>query len=664
MENVRPKDSKRPLAEFIDTIAAISSRDEETRCGGVLDKVIGFPEVSGQLLERLHDEFLEELEKFGWADVGRWIDSWTLSYRAGLEGLATAARNAHKRFGSHYRIMTTWNSKLRVSLKAIPWDDFNTRKILCAFSSAVDASRAIGPPPSLTGFVADAAGIAAEQLLNEAYGLYTADLNADRKSVKHKTELFAELMFGYRNPGQSLKPELTVGEDAERWLREYYIKRQQNESTRLPHTAGGASLNMADALAGMGFPAHGFWPYHPEQLAGARLACCGSPDAVRRCWFDGNWQWRDTACSAAGGGDDDTGHAHPVRLSLVTPFAPHSEPFVVPHHGATVKPASHGRVIFQFKDHRAADYFQDANAAPGRWPGRALFSRWQWNGIDTGEGDSAVFEDADQNAMQHVREAAYHRVILSGIQWLEDQPLIDKLGQQCRGLPIHHEISGRFDTRKAVEDYLRVLRGVYPHASEKTAGMNDGELKSFTSWYGTETFVAPLPARGDTLLQRLFRAMRVREVLDLDWLYVHGNEIDLTVVRPDHDEQFAKELQTAMLLAKVCVVSALHVRSDILTVPARFEPSFPPKALLAMYQFARDMADAFGRTPGETQTLYERALLGGCVCGHPGLPGVVAIPVYWPDPEDGCSMTAAGDIASGVTAAIAPSVAQQALTAA
>jgi hypothetical protein len=92
------------------------------------------------------------------------------------------------------------------------------------------------------------------------------------------------------------------------------------------------------------------------------------------------------------------------------------------------------------------------------------------------------------------------------------------------------------------------------------------------------TFFSAAPAEGkDSLLQRLFRAIRVRDRFQLAWLYVHGNDIDIAVVdgaplrtetgkRREHLER----LRDAMLLAKVTVFAALHVRSRIDKVEDRF----------------------------------------------------------------------------------------------
>ena len=130
--------------------------------------------------------------------------------------------------------------------------------------------------------------------------------------------------------------------------------------------------------------------------------------------------------------------------------------------------------------------------------------------------------------------------------------------------------------------------------------------------------------------------------------------IDITVVRTGNGSEYCGNLRDAMLFAKVAVFAALHVRSGVTDVPDRFEPSCPPKGFVALYQFAEDYARQYGRTTDSERTEIRQSLiLDGFVSGRPNMPDVIAVPVYWPDPEKGCIVTGAGDISSGVTAAFA-----------
>jgi len=52
--------------------------------------------------------------------------------------------------------------------------------------------------------------------------------------------------------------------------------------------------------------------------------------------------------------------------------------------------------------------------------------------------------------------------------------------------------------------------------------------------------------------------------------------------------------------------------------------------------------------------LHRQILVEGYVDDLSGVPGLVVVPVYWPEPKQGFSATGAGDITSGVVAALAP----------
>ena len=233
---------------------------------------------------------------------------------------------------------------------------------------------------------------------------------------------------------------------------------------------------------------------------------------------------------------------------------------------------------------------------------------------------------------------------------------------------VHHEISATFDQPERVTDYCEILEAVLENASVRSAGINEEELAAFTSWQSTDIFSAA-PAEGkDSLLQRLFRAIRVRDRFQLAWLYVHGNDIDIAVVdgaslARDAGERraYLEQLRDAMLIAKITVFAALHVRSKITKVEDRFGPSCSPKGLLALSQFAEAFATQYapageGRDKREQaiKEIRKRILREGMVDGVAGAPTIVTVPVYWPDPADGCSLTCGGDICSGVTAAFAP----------
>ncbi len=638
-----------PLREFIENISKIKFRHEENRCIGVLDKVIFFPEKSREALEGAHAAFLKELQALGWDDVVRWIEASHTSYLQDMKELARVTENTQKLLGTHGRVVVGWNERLRELIEREQLDRLvGDRKVLCAFSSAVDATYRIGP----TGWVSlvDHASVCvpakAADLVKEAYEAYREDPSKDRNEVETVVEALAAIMYAYRNPKANLKPTLKPESEAENWIRQLFIDWR---SRQFKTTGGGASLNIGDALGGLGIDSHVFWPYHSNFLAETMLTCSGTRGVLKRCWFDDSWIWKSSDFDEHGGVRDCTGFPHPVRLSVILSFSPDSQPINFPDTSDTIKAGDEARLIFQFKGHRTASFFEHSTVLSNNWTAPAVFGRWRW--INENE----VFETDEDQSVKAIRNASYHRVILSAFQRANTED-ITRLSGQCAGLRIHHEISGAFENRKEVERYDKVLRSIYRLEEEtliRTAGMNDGELAAFTSWDHTTVFAAA-PAKGkDSLLQTLLRARRVREVYKLDWLYVHGNDIDIAVVRPEFDKPRAEELRNAMLIAKVVVCAALHVRSGIENVPPLFEPSCSPKGFLAHYQFAVAFARQYAESERQRGEIQKEILLNGIWLGETGIPSVVVIPVYWPDPQQGCSMTGAGDISSGVTAALA-----------
>jgi hypothetical protein len=648
-----------PLLRFIDEIARIGSNAERHRCLDVLEALIALPETSHTALTDSHKLFLKELNNLEWADVVRWIESRHTSYLEAMKELARVTMETRRVGVTQRTILTLWGDRLRGLISSDHLTKITKdRKVLCAFSSAVDATYSIDEK-GWTLVLEHAAGFTrstADDLLKKAYQVYQGDPEKDRKDVATVIEALATILYAYQHPKGNLKPNLVKQSEAERWMRQLFV--DFRKASRLAFTGGGASLNIADALAGLGLESHAFWPYHDDTLAGTSLGCGGAPSVLKRCWFDDNWAWQCSDFNEVGGKKDRTGHPHPVRLSLILSFSPGSQLINVPGIAAAIEPEGAARLIFQFMGHRNPGFFfEDPAGNPGEWNTPPRFGRWRWKGGKKSGKEEP--ERAEPKAVENLREGGYHRVILSAFQ--RPGTAIKELSDQCTGMRIHHEISGAFESRSEVERYHQVIREVFRPGDKnrvRTSGMSDGELAAFTSWAGTDLFAAAPPVGKDSFIQSLFRASKVREAYDLDWLYVHGNDIDIAVVRPGKPEKDMSALRDAMLVAKVVVSAALHLRSKIIAVPPEFEPSCSPKGFLALYQFALSFASQYA-TDGDDRErelveIQKQILQDGYWCGQKKVPAVVVVPVYWPDPQKGCSMTGAGDISSGVTAALAP----------
>jgi len=635
---------------LIDFLRQVSERRnlyrEEARVIRALNNVAVLPERAEAQLEKMSTQFSQIVRGLGWHDLPDWIQDEVPSYQASIEDLAGAAQLRH----AYY--VTGWNNKLRDELDLDHWIKMlQRRKILCAFSSAVDATLDLGQAgrnnlDTFLDFAANFASLPKAELLSKGRDNYQRDKH-DRKDVSTVEDVIAELMFGFENPNAYLKPNLEPESDAERLMREFYIA----HGSRLNRGGGGASLNIADVLAALRCEVHTFWPYHSSELASASLCCLGGRHVkeLRRCWFANDWCWEDSPFDEPGAVRDGTPYAHPVRMSIPVSFGKKTKP--IPS-SPQVRPAGPGRVIFQFKGYRSADFFLDKSAAAGEWDLINFFCRWR--------GKNAVTQLPPAEKMSEVSKIDYHRIILSGFQRQDKKTLrrnVNRLSAQCADLPIHHEISARFDSRDEVETYSWILQKVFDKARRKTAGMNPEELRAFTSWPGTDAYEALTSVWPESLVERCLRAARVRQLFDLDWMYVHGAELDIAIVKESASVSTFRELRSAMLFAKVAVFSALHVRSRKTAVPRDFEPCCSPKGILALYRFAHDFSRKFVKSSSRRQAVQDKILRAGFVTNAvlpPGKAGIVVAPVYWPPPQKGMSPTGAGDICSGLVAALGP----------
>ena len=637
--------------------AANSLRGEEERCVNVLEALRSFPPHIAAMLEKLDEIFALSLEGTRWKDTNRWIESWASPYGERVKRLSKIVGETWDQLGSINVLMSEWNGRLRSLADPATWRGRLPGRVLCAFSSAVDATYVLDSEASLQRLLEHAAKFSragrqdlhgTEDLLNESFQAY-GDKREEASWVATVPGAVAEIMYAYKHPEGSLKP--TLREDAREWIRKLCLDFGKSEAG-ISTSGGGASLNIADALGGIGVPTDVYWPYHPELLARQRLHCTGADDSgLQRAEFDTRWKWRRKRFS-------NPAVDHPVRLSVILSFSPESPPIGSQILPDAVEPKGSGRLIFQFPDYMSAEYFSTPEGAPEKWPKRNCFCRVEKRGKEV-----RLFS-ARNTGMKEVKKQAYHRVILSGFQ--RDEASARDLGRQCGGLRVHHEISATFDRPEVVKSYCEILNTVLSRAAARSAGINEEELAAFTSWQSTDIFSAAQAEVKDSLLQRLFRAIRVREYFKLDWLYVHGNDIDIAVVNRDilprdKGRQFLEQIRDAMLIAKVTVFAALHVRSGIETPEERFGPSCSPKGFLALFQFAaafaRQYAPADKRTDVQKQNikdLQSQILMHGIVDSRPDAPIIVTVPVYWPDPAEGCAMTGAGDICSGVTAALAP----------
>src|SRR5262249_10524814 len=96
-----------------------------------------------------------------------------------------------------------------------------------------------------------------------------------------------------------------------------------------------------------------------------------------------------------------------------------------------------------------------------------------------------------------------------------------------RGIVTHWEIGG-INSPQLLDDLAEIAKGRI-----KSASLNHTELKAITEGpeFPPPRYHYPLPAALSNILDRYNRALHVARALDLDELYVHGNDVDLIIRR-------------------------------------------------------------------------------------------------------------------------------------
>lgn len=443
---------------------------------------------------------------------------------------------------------------------------------------------------------------------------------------------------------------------------------------------GGAPANMAYVLGHMGIQVHLHCPYPSEELEWKELASSvqylsfhrnnpqwglfKSPNpnlplpfktTVGIAWFPGSgWTLQKPGFIV---------HArHPGRALFIGKY-----------------PRSHQNRPWQrVKVTKVSGYWQgewedDLKA----WPYPTLFC----NSLQVTKRGTLVITPVDPSAIaQLARDQRYDLALIKDVSRTGHDVLdqakkaqLDALRQT--GIPIHTELSPGFDF-----SYLRDLVSGSPHGDTSywSGGLNHDELPEVadkvlkTLQYGSPDrhppVILPLAGLGN-LLQRFFLAYHTVQLLGLDWLYVHGNELDLAVWRPKacgEVQGSGERLRKAMLLAKAAVVAAMieRTRSKAHKQEAedrlRQQASLAPKGFLALLAFARDFSEWVHRWARGQLGLQldnkERIWRTLCSEGFwelKGKFGVAIAPVFWPDLARYLNATGAGDFSTAIMATYA-----------
>jgi len=440
------------------------------------------------------------------------------------------------------------------------------------------------------------------------------------------------------------------------------------------HLLGGAAGNMAYALSHLGWPTTVHGPYHAEGLNWSELhrsarfmnldpadapfsqaaeAVAGLP-CKTTVGFQISPTWTHDGLKVTA---DRAARALFIGKNPVIPGKPPARQKV--------------RIHAQGKD---PEWEREPNTG---WPDPGTFSSIAANGSNL---DIVLPDQSDMKRTLDRADAPIALAILGGLGGVLDQGVLNDMqvrqiaGLRSCGIAVHTEVSGRcnFTLLKSLIDQAE---GDAPSGPRKwSIGLNQediaeitGTLRGASRKYREQEPLDTLfaPRGGDeSLFRRFLRARHLLQRLDVSWVYVHGNDLDIAVWNDEALPGAGARLRQAMLLAKGAVIAGMIRR----LVPPALMPfvqahlrdtAIAAGGLGALVRFAEDIAR--WQTPigedGTIATCAEQKLArrfleqdGYLVC-RDGT-GVAAAPVYWPEAvAPYLSATGAGDITSAIVAA-------------
>lgn len=573
------------------------------------------------------------------------------------------------------QFVRSWTKALRRSLTLDP----PCARVLCGFGSVADTIYQLDQQGDEIGvflkWVADKLGfLSVDQVMDT--GLQKSQnsdlmrgLTKDDGKASDLLEVVALLFWCMQNGGK--KPVLTKP-DVQRQMLEYVEwRRQQSNPQVMTDMIGGASGNMCYVLRHLGLDVVAYWLYHPEPVAKKSPYCLlrlipksGAkkeelPAGQKGIYFDANNQM----------------HEDPIRRSVSFEFP---QGMIIKKSDQSIAKTAHlrDRAIYQIPIHRSPSRPWSAVflrvPAPGGgtidlavdraevqrildhdgWPFIPLFATWHI------QRDQLVIEVTDDQTLRQIGEQINY-FILSGVHALgfelmktplrlEGGTSGPSLGSVVKhhlirqlqvlvdsGVVIHTEIPSM--TPEVFDLVGDVIRG-----RVRSVGLNDDDLLRVTgedAYRGTRFFYAPLSwdeqSKADryrAVFRRFQRADHLARELDVDELYMHGNDVDLVKRRQVVRGAIWRETE-ANLLAKAAVVLALMQRVAGTSPVAPISPILTVEGLYGFLKFARDFAH--NRHPENAERrrqIFEEII----ECKYffernPEAYSVIVTPVLWPD---------------------------------
>lgn len=593
-----------------------------------------------------------------------------------------------------------WHQMLDSSL-AIPENRPN--HILCAFSSVID-NELILSQEETNRFV--------RFLEEKGVNLPKAEAKQVR-NCEGPEDVMAKVFDLFRRPNEGLKPYLE--NKGVRDLLQEYFDQERVESNRPRCQLGGSSAIQAGTLSNLpGQIVDAIFYYYPatslgfsDLLPGVNRAELTAEGWKTKLSFDNFDPKHPRRVSYILSIRDRTGSQNSRNLVEEVNCCPscgqeilkkkndwNNYPYI-PLSGEKIKACGSGRIILGSRrytsDQRYWQRFElwkcgkriatieenekqrasnSNNPENLEWPSIPLFG---WKKRSSNE-KAYQFNLARETHLKQIAKT-YSLILLDGLKPLVDRQLsvtnrrilrdevasqIHSLRNYEKKLNIHLEFSASPD-QETVE-ILRMLIG----AGVNTLGLNPTELEEITSMgpedgHSTENsfFHKRVPSRPETLLERYLRGQHLFDCLpELDWLYIHGNEIDIEIHRKTNEEALRENVK-AILLAKILVCLQLLKRSHIEWDEVTKEPfTIAEKGFLSLFEFAHDLSrDETRHLDGiqrevKSERIFRKIADDGYYL-RPDQTAVIAVPVVWPRITQMATLSGAGDITSGVRAAFA-----------
>jgi ADP-dependent phosphofructokinase/glucokinase len=226
-----------------------------------------------------------------------------------------------------------------------------------------------------------------------------------------------------------------------------------------------------------------------------------------------------------------------------------------------------------------------------------------------------------------------------------------------RGALLHAEIG------PTSPDGLNAMTELIKHHI-KSIGLNTEELEKITGDKQFEGLAAFFKERSgkaeddEAIMVRYERANHLAEALNVDELYVHGNDVDLILRKGAPRGALWQEVET-VLFTKGAVIAALLLRSqkkrwkEVLL--KKVQPVLLKKGFMTLLELAKGFAKSQanqGASEYPEPEIFKNLAFSGYHYQKDNSESysVLAVPVMWPSLKENISTAGAGDITSSVVA--------------